>query len=224
MNPSVRLAAMDLDGTLLAGQSQQLLTRFFVRRRVAPASLLWQVAAIYVLYRLGWKLDLAKLQRRVVRTFAGLDMDRLDRLYDEFVAAELMPRLRRDGRDELAALAGAEAKVILISAAIAPLVERVGSRIGAACAIGTRLAAPDGPRFAGEVEGTMLSGPAKAASFRDRADEMFGRGGWRLWRAYGDHDTDVDLLAMADEPVAVCPTPRLQAIAQSRGWKTVTWQ
>lgn len=221
--PQVAVAAVDLDDTLIAGQSQELLIRFLVRRRAAPFWLALYALMVTVLYRLGRPLDFAAIQRRVVRSFAGTEMTRMEVLYDEFVASVLAQRIRDDGRREIEALTRAGAKVILVSSAIHPLVDRISRIVGAAGTVATQLSGYPNGRFSGRIEGAMPSGAGKVDALRAHADEAFGPGGWRLWRAYGDHEADIELLASADEAVAVCPRAALQAVAVARGWKIAQW-
>jgi phosphoserine phosphatase len=73
-------AAVDLDGTLLDGQRQELFIRFLVRRGAAPIALLCYVLVMTALYRFGRQLDFASIQRRVVASFAGMDVNHLQEL------------------------------------------------------------------------------------------------------------------------------------------------
>ena len=224
ISPTVRVAAVDLDGTLLDGQSQVIFIRFLARRGAVPVTLLWYVLFAGMLYRFGRRLDFAAMQRRVVARFAGMDVSRLRRLTEECIEAEILPRIRRDGTQEIAALHQAGAHVILVSAATHMLVEGVGAQVGTDGIVATRLDVPTNGRLSGLVDGAMLSGAAKLHALRAHADAVFGAGNWRLWRAYGDHESDIDLLEAADEAVAVCPSSRLLTIANERGWKTIEWQ
>jgi phosphoserine phosphatase len=41
--------------------------------------------------------------------------------------------------------------------------------------------------------------------------------------AYSDSSNDLPLLEAVDEPVVVDPDPRLDAVAQGRGWRAIRW-
>lgn len=221
---AIRLAAVDLDGTLLDGQSQELFLRFLARRGAVPILLLCRVLAVTALYRLGRSLDFAAIQRRVVANFAGMDVKDLQNLADDFITADLLPRIRRDGRQELAELRKTGAQVVLVSGTLSPLAEGLAARIGVTGIVATKLAVLERGRISGSIDGPMLSGPAKVKALRAHADQAFGAGRWRLWRAYSDHEADVDLLDAAEEAIAVCPTAGLRRFALERGWKTTVWQ
>lgn len=220
----VRLAAVDLDGTLLDGQSQALFLRHLVARRLASPLLLLRVLAWAMAYRLGLPLDIPKLHRQVVAGFAGIEAARLEGALDAFVKADLAARIRHQGRHEVQRLASDGAEVVLVSGSLEPLVARVRPLVAAHGVVATRLAPPLAGSVAGLLEGETLIGAAKAAALRAYADARHGAGNWVLWRAYGDHETDIPLLATAQEPVAVCPTPRLAAVARARGWPVVRWE
>ena len=217
------LAAIDLDGTILDGQSQRMFMRYLVRRRMAPLSLLIYVFGIFLLYGLGRKLDLSALQKRVVATFRGFDDARLQALFDDFTAIEVAGRIRPEARREIGALVDQGVHVVIVSGSIAPLVARAGALVGIDHIVATKIAPSRDGRNSGLVEGEMLAGKAKVEAIRAHADFVHGPGRWVLWRAYGDHETDIELLSAADEAIAVCPTPGLETVARARAWRVLNW-
>jgi HAD superfamily hydrolase (TIGR01490 family) len=221
----ISIAAIDLDGTLLDGQSQELFIRFLARRGAVPMALLCYVLFVTALYRFGRQLDFAAIQRRVIASFAGMDVNQLQKLTDDFVTMDLVPRIRRDGWQEVVELQQAGAQVVLVSGTLRPFVEGVAAQVGVTSIVATRLPLLEHGRISDSIiDGTMLMGPAKLRALQAHADEVFGVGNWRLWRAYGDHEADIELLDAADEAIVVCPTAGLRAIARKRGWKTIVWQ
>jgi HAD superfamily hydrolase (TIGR01490 family) len=220
----ISIAAVDLDGTLLDGQSQELFIRFLARRGAVPISLLCYVFVVTALYRFGRQLDFAAIQRRVIASFAGMDVNQLQKLTDDFVAVALMPRIRRDGWQEVLELQQAGAQVVLVSGTLRPFVEGIAAKIGVTSIVATRLPLLEHGRISDSIEGKMLMGPAKLLALQAHADQVFGVGNWRLWRAYGDHEADIELLDAAEEAIVVCPTAGLRTIARKRGWKTRVWQ
>lgn len=220
----VRVAAIDLDETLIEGQSQQLFIRYLVRRRQAPLWLIAYGAFIFALYKAGFRLDYAALQQRAIRGFAGMPATTVDELCRDFAANDLPRHLCAGGRREIEELRRAGAALILISGAIEPLVAQIGAAIGIADVVATRVAPPTAGRFSGKIADGMLFGASKLEAVRRHADGRFGAGHWRLWRAYGDHDADLALLEAADEPIAVDPMPSLRAVAEARCWTIVTWR
>lgn len=86
-------------------------------------------------------------------------------------------------------------------------------------AIGTVFEAVDG-RFTGRV-GSWAFGDHKA----DRVKEWSEREGIDLSTCsfYTDSITDLRCLELVRDPVAVNPDPKLEKLAQERGWRIVDW-
>jgi HAD superfamily hydrolase (TIGR01490 family) len=220
----VRVAAIDIDETLIDGQSQQLFIRYLVKRRAAPVWTLAYAALAFALYKARWHVDFSRMQQQVVAGFRGMPLARVDELFEAFVSADLKRRIRADGLNEIEALRHAGAAVMLVSGAIAPLAARIAAAVGVGDVVATGVAPPVDGRFSGQVEGSMLLGNSKLAAVRRHAERRFGAGGWRLWRVYGDHEADLALLQAAEEPIVVCPTSGLREIAKARGWPIVLWR
>jgi phosphoserine phosphatase len=65
-----RIVVFDVDGTLIQGHSQILFVHDIVRRGEASGVLLIQIGWWYALYRLGIRLPVAQIQRRMVGSLA----------------------------------------------------------------------------------------------------------------------------------------------------------
>lgn len=90
-----RVAAFDVDGTILRGQSQVYFAKMLVRRRIAGAGLMARVLWWYALMRLGVPFDQAKAQRTVIGLLAGAPQAWIDEVLATFVSEALAPNLRR---------------------------------------------------------------------------------------------------------------------------------
>jgi phosphoserine phosphatase len=68
----------------------------------------------------------------------------------------------------------------------------------------------------------MVYGKAKLRALRDYAGRRFPS--WRLDYAFGNDYADRFLLSAATNPIAVCPSPRLRAVAEKDGWQSTIWR
>ena len=130
----------------------------------------------------------------------------LDDIVDPIVfeeAVELMRFHKAAGRD-----------VIIISSSGTDVVEPIGERLGADIAIGTQVAIEDG-HYTGEIL-FYAYGEGKADAMRALAAEH----GYDLAEsfAYTDSHTDLPMLDLVGNPVAVNPDSSLRAIANERHW------
>jgi HAD superfamily hydrolase (TIGR01490 family) len=222
MTASVPIAAFDLDGTVLRGQSGALWAWHLAGRRLVPVRTAWRVAALLVRYRRGAPLDYDRLAADLLASFTGRPVAAFGALIDPFVEDRLVPTVRREARATMARLRDEGCHVVLASAALAPLVARMAGRLPADGWIATQLAPAVDGAFAGRLAGPVRHGRAKLEALAAYADARFSR--WHLDRAFSDHESDLALLEAAQRPTAVNPSPGLRRIARERGWPIAAWR
>ncbi|CAN7408187.1 HAD family phosphatase [Phenylobacterium sp. LjRoot219] len=216
-----RVAAFDVDGTILRGQSQVYFAKMLVRRRIAGAGLMARVLWWYALMRLGVPFDQAKAQRTVIGSLAGAPQAWIDEVLATFVSEALAPNLRPGALAEIDRLRAAGCRILLVSAAPSPIISRLAEHLGLDGYVATEVAPPVDGRFSGQLVGASVMGGEKVLRLQSYAAEAFGQ--WELHAAYGDQDLDGPLLALARHPVAVCPTRELAQMAAARGWPVRQW-
>jgi HAD superfamily hydrolase (TIGR01490 family) len=219
---SVPIAAFDLDGTVLRGQSGALWAWHLAGRRLVPTRTALRVAALLVRYRRGARLDYDRLARELLAGFEGRSTAAFEALLEPFIEDRLMPTVRRDARATMARLRAEGCHVVLASAALAPIVARLAARLPVDGWLATELAPPVDGAFAGRLNGPVRHGPAKLEALVDYADTRFTV--WHLEHAFTDHESDLALLEAARRPIAVNPSPRLKRIARERRWPVAPWR
>jgi HAD superfamily hydrolase (TIGR01490 family) len=128
-------------------------------------------------------------------------------IYDE--AMDLIDEHRRAGR-----------RVVIVSASPSELVRPLGVHLGVGDVIASEAAIdPDG-RYTGELA-FFCTGIDKADAVRHFAERE--RIDLARSYAYSDAFTDVPLLELVGQPVAVNPDRALQRVAAERGWETRTF-
>ena len=213
--PAARVSAvLDLDRTLVPGSSLAVFGRMLsdaglVRRR-----------------------DIIRHSTREALFAArGLNATTLERL-----CRQLLAEATGHDRDEVAAVAGAAARVaasrmfpaarwlveqhlgrgdrvIVLSAAPQELVEAFAASVGAEVGLGT-VAEVEGGRYTGQLSGPFCHGTGKVQRLADVLDaESLER-----CTAYGDSISDVPVLEVVAQPVAVNPDRALAAVAESGRW------
>jgi HAD superfamily hydrolase (TIGR01490 family) len=216
-----RVAAFDVDGTILRGQSQAYFAKMLVRRRLASATLMAQVVWWYALMRLGVPFDQAKAQRTVIGSLAGSPQAWIDEVLASFVAEALAPNLRPAALSEIARLRAEGCRIVLVSAAPALIISRLAEHLGVDGYVATEVVPPVDGKFSGRLVGDSVMGEEKVRRLLSYAADAYGA--WELEAAYGDQDLDGPLLALARRPVAVCPTRELAQMAAARGWPVRQW-
>lgn len=212
----------DVEGTLTAGVMWQAISAYlrstgreaedkrFLRRN------LWGVLR----YRLGW-IDRPAFKKQFIssqaRLLAGSSQAEMAALVEFVMEESFWPKRRQAVVAELSAHQAQGARVILASGLYLPLVEAFAARLGlpASQAIGTPLLFVEGV-FSGEFGGPICNGEEKAHQVR----AYVGEG--KILAAYGDSLSDIYLLELSQEPVAVDPEEEFAVEARRRGWRILT--
>ncbi len=209
------VAFFDLDGTLVSGQTTFLLIKFLRREGVVSPTFLLGTG----LWFLAYKARLVKVtegsRSKSASVLEGLETTEVEALMRRFSEEEMVPRLHRGAWAALAGHLSAGDRVVVVSAALGPVVRalcerlQVADYVGASCEV-------DGDRYTGSLNGTIPYGEEKARVAAEFMDQ-WGADPSACW-AYADHETDIALLRSVGHPVAVSPKPALLEAAKSSGW------
>jgi HAD superfamily hydrolase (TIGR01490 family) len=209
------VAFFDLDGTLVVGQTTVLLVKFLRRAGIVG----WPFLLGTGLWFLGYKLGLVKVNEKSrekgAGVFKGLTEAEVDGLMTRFTDEILVPRLHLAASAALAEHLAEGDHVVVISAALEPVVRVLCRRLGVDDFVGTPC------EVVGGCYSGCLTGPSPHADEKVRiASAIMTRWGADpsdCW-AYADHGTDLSLLRSVGHPVAVNPRPALLEAARQAGW------
>jgi HAD superfamily hydrolase (TIGR01490 family) len=209
------IAFFDVDGTLVLGQTQLLLVLYLRSRKVIGLGFLLGTGLWFAAYKAKLVKATEGARAKGARALAGLERTRVDSLMSRFTEEVLMPRLHPQAIAALSEHLAQDDRVVVVSAALEPVVKALCDRLGVAEFFGARCQV-EGGRYTGRLEGSMPYGDEKAKL----ALAFAGR--WQVdpadcW-AYADHETDLALLRSVGHAVAVHPKPGLLKAAQEAGW------
>jgi HAD superfamily hydrolase (TIGR01490 family) len=209
------VAIFDLDGTLVVGQTQVLLVRFLRKERVVSRMFLLGTALWFLAYKAGLVKVTEASRAKGAEVLAGLTEEAAARLMERFTEDILMPRLHPAATAALAEHQAEGDAVVVVSAALDPLVKALCARLGVTAYAGARCESVEG-RYTGRLVGLV---PYAAEKARVAARLVAEREADPVdcW-AYADHDSDIELLRFVGHPVAVNPRPGLRAEAERQGW------
>ena len=216
----VRIAAFDLDDTVIDCDSQALFVRFLSEQRLAPASLLLEVAFWFALNRIGWNVDVPTVHARLLSRLSPIPRTALQHAIREFARTRLTLRIRRDAEQWMSRVRDEGCHIVVLSASLETMVAPIAELMRADGSAGTRVNFDRPGRLA--VEGEMVYGEEKVRALRDYANTRFPS--WRLEYAFGNDYADRFLLSAAANAVAVCPSPRLRDLAEKEGWPREIWR
>lgn len=215
-----RIAFFDVDKTVLGVNS----ARLWVKRELSTGRLTRVMAAKAAGWTLAYELGFARIERAIEEAIQSLSGEREEELkarvasfYEEEIADCIRPgarnavdRHREDG-DTIA----------LLTSSSSYLGEHVAEAVGAEHILGNDFVTDDAGRFTGAPVLPLCYGPGKLTYARRLADQL----GVSLTSCafYTDSFSDLPVMEVVGQPVAVHPDPRLKRAALKRGWPIELW-
>ena len=157
-------------------------------------------------FRIRWTEKQARLM-------AGWTAGQIEAMCESVIEHEFWPTRRISVLEELGRRQADGAQIVLASGMYQPMVERFASRLDfPATAIGTPLEFQEG-RFTGRFISPVCNGKEKARRILETT------AGAPVLAAYGDSLSDVPMLELSQQPVAVYPSKDLANYARQHGWQ-----
>ncbi len=214
------IVVSDIEGTLTTGSSWKALQRYYLTylNPWAYRFFILRWLPRYPLVQAGI-LDrekaMAEWMRREINLLKGFSPDEFRKIAQWIVENEMWSQRRDYMVKELEKFNGSGTKIVLVSSAYQPLVDLFADHIDAD-AIGSSL-------IYQENKLTGVSTPVNA--YQQKADNILARyKNEKISAAYGDTMSDLPMMEISEEPVAVTPSPELRKIAEHRGWRIIDGQ
>lgn len=211
----MKVAAWDLDETLLEGDSDLLFVRFCGARGLMDAS---RIDGFYDDYHAG-RLNLMAFYEYTLSPFVGRTRGELEPLLADFHEREVFPRLRPAMLERLRIQREEGWLTVLVTATNQLLAEPVARHLALDGCIATEV-----ERAAGRYTGAVHGEPSYRDGKRTRLEAWLARrgtsmGGLEDSTYHGDSMSDLPLLERVHRPVAVTPSDELRALAEGHGWE-----
>lgn len=214
------IAFFDLDRTLLAVNSAKL----WLRRELKDGNIArldaMRGAAWVALYHLGYG-DVEHVIDRAVATLKDVPESNIRERTLRFYEEEVRPQLRPGALRVLDEHRGSGHRLVLLTSSTRYLSEVVSEELGLDAYLCNSFEVDERGLFTGRALRPLCYGRGKVDHARRLADEH----GVPLSACafYTDSYTDLPMLEVVGEPVAVHPDPRLRREARRRGWRIVDW-
>lgn len=219
----VRLAVFDFDGTCIDGQTGLLFSQYLRKRGYVSAvnalKLVWW-GARYV-FHLPHRQNAPR--EYIFEGLSRYSVAEVQKIMLNFHNDEIIPRYRPKALAEVKARKADGCVTLLVSATFEGIARPAAAYLGVDGYVATQMEKDSQGHYTGRVAGTVTEGTEKPRVVEKWANERYGKGGWIVDYAYGDHHTDQSLLSLAKHPVAVSPGRTLANIAKRRGWTIVDW-
>jgi HAD superfamily hydrolase (TIGR01490 family) len=218
-----RLALFDLDGTLLAGDTDVLWCEFLVDEGILGrdtfAAANRDVADRYA----RGEIAAAEFAAFYAATLAHRSPAQWAPLRDRFVAATIAPRIGAASFDLVARHRAGGDRLLLTTATNRFLTAPIAARLGIDDLVATDLETAAGGSFTGRTSGIVNMREGKVARLAAwLAAEGLSLASLSSATLYSDSINDLPLLCAVGTPIVVDPDPRLRAEALRRGWPVIS--
>ncbi len=211
-------AFFDLDKTIIAKSSTLAFTRPMFRAGMLSGATLAKAGVAQAYYQ-AFGADEGQLDRvkeELSNLTRGWERDEVVALVEETVDQVVAPLVYAEALAIIDDHRRAGRKVVVVSASPEEIVRPLCRYLGIEDVIATRSEVDDEGRYTGQIE-RYAYGPGKAEAIL----EMSLAEGIDLEASYSysDSATDIPMMEIVGNPVAVNPDTELRAIAEERGWE-----
>lgn len=222
----MKLAIFDFDGTLVPKDALPFVLTQWKKQNYSKLKYYktyFSLVFLYIQYKSGINFKMSREEMRIVaikkfnHIFSGMTEEAIGKFFRD-CSKEIMNLLDRNVVSEIEECRSQGYHTILLSGAHELLLKYVGEYLGFDGVFGTKLYFSNN-RFDPSQEVEVLSGVGK----KDKIIECFQDQSvdWIDSRAYADSYSDIDLLELIGQPVAVHPDLKLKAIAVERNWRII---
>jgi len=218
-----RLALFDLDGTLLAGDTDVLWCEFLIdegvldRQTFAAAN-----RAVAERYARG-EITPAEFAAFYAATLGGRSADGWSPLRERFVATNIRPRIGAASFDVVGRHRAHGDRLVLTTATNRFLTAPIAALLGIADLVATDLEVAASGEFTGRTTGVVNMREGKVARLAHwLAEQGLAASSLAAATFYSDSINDLPLLSAVRAPVVVDPDTRLQDEALRRGWPVMS--
>ena len=216
----MNLALFDLDGTLIAGDSDHAFGEFMVAQGWVDGQLHRQRNdAFFRQYQAG-TLDIAEYIDFTTSAWRDRPLAEQHSLIQRFMAEVMAPQLLAPALALLQAHRDAGDLIAIVTATNEFITRPIADALGVPHLLAVQLERDAQGRATGRIQGLPSFREGKIARVQQW---LAGLGqtlaGFERSVFYSDSTNDLPLLDIVSEPVATNPSPALAAIASDRGWR-----
>jgi len=209
------LVFFDVDDTLVNGQTQKILGKYLYKNGKVSIAFVIKILFYFLMWRIGIVKNVVPIRKEAYKIIGGWEVSEIEKLLRECFSKEIRARIFPQALDLIKKHQIKGHEVILISGSIDCLLRIIKEYIGIKFVIATVLKV-ENDRYTGEVLGPVIHGESKVGAILNFISEH----DFSLEEsyAYSDDVSDLPLLRLVENPVAVNPNKKLRKIAQLEGW------
>jgi HAD superfamily hydrolase (TIGR01490 family) len=222
---TLRIAVFDLDHTVIDSNSITLFARTlynegFISKRVAGYAI-FKEAEFHLRKLLGLDVDPRELRAVAQRAIRGWDKEAVDKLVRERAEAILVPAINPRAEEAIKYELADKDLVIIMTASPKVLVRPLADYLHIPLVIGSTAQVDANGKYQ-DID-FYCYGEEKVFGLTLLARELGRRIDLGGSSAYGDSDSDFPLLKHFGQPHVINGSRRMQRVARTSGWDSVTW-
>lgn len=218
----IRVAAFDLDGTVLDGESPLKLTTSLLTHRELPLRKGILMGLWGIRYRLRLPQTESTPRELLFSALTEPTVEEVDAEIMEIYDKRMRKHIRPGAVREVERCREAGMKLVLASASFKPITTAIVAELGFDGQVSTIMEERNG-HYTGRVLGVPVQGREKIRLLVQYCNDHYGSGRWVLDHAYSDHYSDVPMLEFAQHVTVVDPDAKLERISRRRGWTIADW-
>lgn len=194
----------DLDKTLIRKNSYEIVLNVLKRRKVISLS-----RFLYYKFILFFVRNIDKKMKKLAKVFAGVDVNRLDKIMKAFIFTEFDSIKNTKAVGELEKHNTNDKKIVLVTTSFEPIAKYAANFFHINEYVATKLEVKNG-KYTGKISGKINYKDEKVLRLaKYNFIESFG---------YSDHNSDIPLLKKVAYRYAVNPNKKLRSYAKNHGW------
>lgn len=222
--PSVPIAVFDFDGTVINAQSGTQFTKYLLLKHYIGPAIAFKVMWWGLRYTLHLPIDQDRVRFYLTDNLRSYSKAQVYAIMKDFHDRVLVRHYRQDALRQLKDCREDGCVCVLVSATFQGVADAAKDYAGFDAALATQMEWDAQGHLTGNVSGSVVEGAGKVAALQAWANARFGRDGWHVEYAFGDHYTDKPMLSLAERPFAVDPGKTLKRAAQALGWPVLLWR
>ncbi len=218
------LVILDMDGTIINGQSQQIFLKYLFRRKIVGLFFYLRINLWFFIYKIGLLKNPKEVENIMNYSFSflkGKKAAEIDFLIDDFFDKALKKFIFSEMTGIINEHISKGRELLIVSNAAEIIVKKLAEFLKIGNYMSTKLEMVGG-EFTGRILGEIVYGKNKSGLVKNfmQKNNLDFENSW----AYTDHISDLDLLLSTSKPYVVNPDKVLLKQAKKRNWPVLTFK
>ncbi len=221
MNKMDELVILDLDGTIINGQSQVLFLKYLFKKNLVGLFFFIRVYAWFILYKFGLTTDPQAIMNYAFSFLKDKGIKEINKLAEEFFNDVLCQFIFGEMLDIIKKHKKEKRNLLIVSNSASFIVEHVAHYLGVRDFLSTQFEIYN-EKFTGKILGNIVYGQNKA----NLVKEFCKKKNIRLENSYSyaDSISDLNILLLSANPFPTNPDKKLLREANKRGWQVLIFE